>query len=448
MSITALHDRYRAGETPAGLFAEIDARIDRVDDPGIFISRPARADRDDALARLGRFDPERYPLWGIPFVVKDNIDVAGMETSAGCPEFAYVPDRTAPVVEHLMAAGAILVGKSNLDQFATGLVGVRTPYPVPRNPFDAARVPGGSSSGSAVAVARGLASFSLGTDTAGSGRVPAAFNNLVGLKPSIGALSTRGVVPACRSLDCVSVFALGVADARRVFDVACVYDEADPFSRQMPAVSDSRIARLGLPRAADIEFFGDDAAQAAWERALEMLAGSGVTLSPDIDISPLLASAKLLYDGPFVAERRVAVGRFFETRADAMHPTTRAIIDGAQRYSAADLFDAMHRLKAFAREADRIWSEVDALVVPTVPIFPTLAELQADPLGPNARLGTYTNFVNLLDMCAIAVPGPFRHDDLPAGVTLIAPRGRDRAIAELAQKLFPGFGGHEGSLAA
>ena len=447
MSLAALHERYRAGETPARLCAEIDARISRIDDPGIFISRPSPAAREAALARLGRFDPQRYPLWGIPFVVKDNIDVAGMETSAACPGFAYLPDETAPVVARLMAAGAILIGKANLDQFATGLVGVRTPYPVPRNPFDATRVPGGSSSGSAVAVARGIASFSLGTDTAGSGRIPAAFNNLVGLKPSIGALSSRGVVPACRSLDCVSIFALGVGDARRVFDVACAYDEADPFSRRIAAEPSSPVARLGLPRAADIDFFGDDAAETAWEQALERLSGCGVTLSPGIDIAPLLESAKLLYDGPFVAERRVAVGRFFETGADAMHPTTRAIIAGAQRYSAADLFDAMHRLKAFARAADHIWSEIDALVVPTAPAFPTLAELQADPLGPNARLGTYTNFVNLLDMCAIAVPGPFRQDGLPAGVTLIAPRGRDRALAECARQFFPGYGGHEGSLA-
>ncbi len=443
LSIANLHARYRAGESPGHILDEIEARIVQVDDPGIFISRPPRLALDQAIARLPPFDPELYPLWGIPFVVKDNIDVAGLPTTAGCPAFSYSPEETAPVVDRLVAAGAILVGKTNLDQFATGLVGVRTPYSVPRNPFDETRVPGGSSSGSAVAVAQGLASFSLGTDTAGSGRIPAAFNNLVGLKPSIGALSTRGVVPACRSLDCVAIFALGVIDAQRVFDAACAFDEADPFSRTFADAPAEPIKRLGIPRAVDINFFGDDTAETAWVHALEKIPQQGVEQIGEVDIAALLESAKLLYDGPFVAERRAAVGSFFDTQADALHPTTREIIKAAERYSAVDLFNGIYALKAFAREADRIWASIDALVVPTAPIFPTLEDLRADPIVPNSRLGTYTNFVNLLDMCAIAVPGPFRPDGLPAGVTLIAPRGRDRALADLATRIFPGLGGCE-----
>lgn len=442
LSIEALHARYRAGDSPLTVLAEIEERIARVDDPGIFISRPSLEALGEAIAHLPKFDVDRFPLWGVPFVVKDNIDIASMPTTAACPGFSHEPAETAPVVERLVAAGAFVVGKANLDQFATGLVGVRTPHPVPRNPFDQRRVPGGSSSGSAVAVAQGLASFSLGTDTAGSGRIPAAFNNLVGLKPSLGVISTRGVIPACRSLDCVSIFALAVEDARRVFDVACAFDEPEPFSRKFAPESARRISRLGIPRAQDMHFFGDEAARWAWSEAMRAMEGVDVETVAGIDISPLLESAKLLYEGPFVAERRAAVGSFFDSNADALHPTTRGIIAAAEKYSAVDAFNGIYALKAFARAAESIWRTVDAIVVPTAPIFPTLADLAADPIGPNARLGTYTNFVNLLDMCAIAIPGPFRIDGLPAGLTLIAPRDHDHSLADLAARAFPGFGGY------
>lgn len=443
LTIETLHARYAAGARPAEVLEEIDAALAALDDPGIFLSRPSADARRAAAQALPPFDLLTYPLWGVPFAVKDNIDVAGLPTTAACQEFAYMPTATAPVVERLLAAGALLVGKTNLDQFATGLVGVRTPHPIPRNAFDPARVPGGSSSGSAVAVAQGLAAFALGTDTAGSGRVPAGLNNLVGLKPSLGALSTRGVVPACRSLDCVSIFALSVRDARRAFDVARGFDAADPFSREIVPVPSTPIASVAVPRAQDLHFFGDAASEAAWAAARARLEGLGLHIV-EADVSPLLACAKLLYDGPFVAERRAAIGAFLDERPDAVHPVTRAIVSGADRFSAVDAFEGLYALKAYARTAQALFAEVDALAVPTAPIFPTLAELEADPIGPNSRLGTYTNFVNLLDLSALAVPGPFRPDGLPAGLTLVAPHGHDHRLADCGARLFSGVGGVHG----
>ncbi|GGK45515.1 hypothetical protein GCM10011322_35870 [Salinarimonas ramus] len=442
-TIDALHARYEAGESPLAILDEIEAAIAALDDPGIFLARPDAESMRATARALPAFDPARFPLWGVPFAVKDNIDVAGLPTSAACPAFAYVPERTAPVVERLLAAGALLVGKTNLDQFATGLVGVRTPHPVPRNAFDKTRVPGGSSSGSAVAVAQNLCTFSLGTDTAGSGRVPAGLNNLVGLKPTVGALSTRGVVPACRSLDCVSIFALSIADARRAFDVARGFDVEDPFSRALSSAPASAITRVAIPRPEDLHFFGDAAAARAWEAGVARLAALGVAIV-EHDVAPLLDCAKLLYDGPFVAERRAAIGGFFETHAQAIHPVTRAIVASADRFSAVDAFEGMYALRRYARVAQALFEEVDALAVPTAPLFPTLADLEADPIVPNSRLGTYTNFVNLLDLAALAVPGPFRADGLPAGTTLVAPAGHDSRLADLGARLFPGVGGVAG----
>jgi allophanate hydrolase len=325
-------------------------------------------------------------------------------------------------------------------------VGVRTPYPVPRNAFDPLRVPGGSSSGSAVAVARGFASFALGTDTAGSGRVPAGLNNLVGLKPSLGALSTRGVVPACRTLDCVSVFALSVDDARAVFDVGNAFDPVDPYARALPAAGEP-VAAFAVPRPQDLLFFGDESMAAAWAAARVRLDGLGLPIR-ELDMTPFFAVARLLYEGPWVAERRAAVGRFMDERPDAMHPTTRAILAGADRHSAVDAFRAFYRLAELRRDCEAALAGVDALVVPTAPIFPTLAELAADPIGPNSRLGTYTNFVNLLDLAAIAAPGPFRRDGLPAGVTFIGRAGADHALAAIARRFFPGVGGQPDAQAA
>lgn len=445
LTIPELHAAYGRGYAADAMVADCFARIALANDPGIFLHLLPVDEVRKAARALPPFDARLFPLWGIPFAVKDNIDVAGLPTTAACPDFSYVATATAHVVQALLDAGAILIGKTNLDQFATGLVGVRTPHPVPRNAFDPLRVPGGSSSGSAVAVAQGLVAFSLGTDTAGSGRIPAAFNHLVGLKPTLGALSTRGVVPACRTLDAVSIFAASVGDATAVFDVAAVYDPAEPYSRPLPA-HDRAVARLGIPVAKDLRFFGDQFAADAWAQSVTRLKASGVEVV-EIDIAPLLDCAEMLYSGPWVAERRAAVGRFMDEKPEAMHPVTRRILAGADAYSAVDCFNAIYRLAAFRRLSDRIFQGIDALAVPTAPIFPTLADLAQDPLGPNTRLGTYTNFVNLLDLAAIAVPGPFRQDGLPAGATFIAPAGSDRHLAQLAAAFFPGVGGRLASRA-
>lgn len=440
LDIPALHTFYREGGSPRAVFAVLAARHEGLGDPGIFIHRAGAAEIDAAIAALPAFNPLVFPLWGVPFAVKDNIDVAGSPTTAACPAFSYLPEEDAPVVARLRAAGAIVVGKANLDQFATGLVGVRSPYPIPRNAFDPAIVPGGSSSGSAVAVARGLASFSLGTDTAGSGRVPAGLNNLVGLKPSLGALSTRGVVPACRTLDCVSIFATTVADARAVFDVAAGFDAEDPYSRPLDGDVAAPLRTVGVPRKADRLFFGDTLMEAAFEAALARLEPLGVTLR-EIDMSGFFEVARLLYEGPWVAERRAAVRGFMDARPEAMHPVTRAILAKADGISATETFEALYRLAALKRRMEPVWQTIDALVVPTAPLAPSLADLEADPLLPNSRLGTYTNFVNLLDLAALAVPGPFRTDGFPAGITLIAPRGSDHRLADFGCRFFPGIGG-------
>ncbi|THF58634.1 allophanate hydrolase [Pseudothauera rhizosphaerae] len=385
------------------------------------------------LAEVGG-DTAKLPLYGVPFAVKDNIDVAGWPTTAACPAFAYVAKKDAGVVARLRAAGAIVVGKTNLDQFATGLVGVRSPHGAVPNSFDPAYVSGGSSSGSASVVARGLVPFSLGTDTAGSGRVPAAFNNIVGLKPSRGWLSTAGVVPACRTLDCVSVFALTVSDAAQVAELAGGSDAGDPYSRAFPADAPAALPpapRLAVP--ASPEFFGDAKAAAAFERALGELKHCGAELVP-IDFSPFAELAALLYQGPWVAERLVAVEATLAAHPEAMHPVVRGIVEGGRAYSAADTFKAEYRRAALAQRIAAVLAQVDALVVPSTPTIYTIAEVEADPLWLNSRLGTYTNFTNLADLAALALPAGMREDGLPAGITLIAPAWHDRALADFGRR--------------
>jgi len=366
------------------------------------------------------------PLAGMPFAVKDNIDVAGLPTTAACPAYAYVPPVSAVAVQKLLDAGAVCVGKTNLDQFATGLSGMRSPHGDCRNAFHADYISGGSSSGSALAVALGLAEFALGTDTAGSGRVPAAFNNLVGLKPTRGLVSARGMVPACRSLDCISIFAASCARALQVLETMQGYDAADPYSRRGEAVVRG-LGRLRVAVPRELEFYGDAQYQGLFGQALERLGGE----TTGIDFTPFRAVQQLLYEGPWLAERTAELQAFMAEHAQAMHPVTRAVIEGGRRYSAVEAFQGQYRLAGLRREAEAIWDAADVLVVPGAPTIYTRAEMAADPVRLNARLGLYTNFVNLLDLAAITVPAGFRGDGLPFGITLIGPAFSDRSLAAI-----------------
>ncbi|HEX2855501.1 MAG TPA: allophanate hydrolase [Opitutaceae bacterium] len=438
LDLETLRASYAGGTlTPTALVDEICRRIDAHGDPAVWIHRLSR---DELLVHARRVEargPAEQPLFGVPFAIKDNIDLAGVPTTAACPEFSYTPPASATVVQRLLEAGAIPVGKTNLDQFATGLVGVRSPHGVPRNPFHPEMIPGGSSSGSAVAVAAGLVSFALGTDTAGSGRVPAMFNNLVGVKPTRGWFSTRGVVPACRSLDCVSVFALTVGEATTVARICGGFDPADSFSRPAPAeaAAPETAASLtpfwfGVPAADQLEWFGDTlspVAFAAAVRGFERLGGVRV----EIDFASFRDAARLLYEGPWVAERWAAVRAFHAKNADAIFPVTRKIIEGGAKPLAVDAFEAFYQLAALRRAADKVWESIDALLLPTAATIYTRAQVEADPITLNSRLGHYTNFANLLDTAALAVPAGFRVDGLPFGVTLFGPAWSDEKLAGL-----------------
>ena len=437
LDIDGLRSAYRSKRlSPRMLVADLIGQLDAAPQRAIWISRVS----DAALhARAAALEKEgvgaTLPLYGIPFAVKDNIDVAGLPTTAACPAFAYTPDTTAAAVQRLLDAGAILVGKTNLGQFATGLSGTRTPYGEPANAFDADYICGGSSSGSALAVAHGLVSFALGTDTAGSGRVPAALGNLVGLKPSPGLVSARGVLPACRSLDCVSVFALTAADAQAVLHVIAGFDALDPFSRVFPAALPTAAPlRVGVPLPAQREFFGDGASAAAFERTLDTLAALGGQ-AVDVDYTPFREAARLLYDGPWLAERHLAIGEFLAAQPEALLPVVRGIIQGGGGYSADDVFAAQYRLHALRQALRPVWDAIDVLVTPTIGTAYTRAAVLADPVGLNTNLGYYTNHMNLLDLCAVAVPCGFLSSGLPFGVTLQAPAGNDHALLALADRL-------------
>jgi len=441
VTIAGLLAAYRDGRlTPGQVMASLWVRwqstpIER--DPA-WITRASEVFLQAQLDALLGQSPDSLPLYGVPFAVKDNIDVMGLPTTAACPAFAYEPTESAEVVRRLMAAGAIVVGKTNLDQFATGLVGQRSPYGAPSSTFSQAHVSGGSSSGSAVVVARGDVPFALGTDTAGSGRVPAGFNNLVGLKPTPGLVPTHGVLPACKSLDCVSVFSLTASDAARVLHVVEGQMVGQPvfnaFTPQLPRLP--RQLRVGVP--ALPEFFGDADYAAAFEQAktqwAELQEPDGtpwsVSLVP-VDLRPFLEVAKLLYEGPWVAERYAAIASFIKQQADAMNPIVRAIIEGAHRHDAVSAFKGQYRLRELAALTQAIWDQIDVLMVPTSPTMPTAASVQADPVGRNAQLGTYTNFVNLLGLAALALPAGFTAGNLPFGITLIAPGGSDAALLDL-----------------
>ena len=405
-TIGTLVASHAAGKALTATIEETYARIESHNDPALFIAIRPKPEAVAIAERVQAAGPEGKPLYGVPFVVKDNIDVAGLPTTAACPAFAYRPGKSAFVVERLERAGAIVIGKTNLDQFATGLVGVRSPYGIPRNALRADLIPGGSSSGSATAVGAGLVPFSLGTDTAGSGRIPAAFNGIAGLKPSLGALSASGVVPACRTLDTVSVFARDVVDAFAVFQAASAFDEQDAYARPFPPPALSALPggiRLGVPRADQRLFFDDKDAAAAFSQDLRLAESLGARIV-EFDFEPFAEVARALYEGPWVAERYAAVKSLIESNPEALHPVTRAIIEGARKFDAVAAFEAFYRLADQKRRTSRVWSEFEAMLVPTMPRPYTIAEVEADPVRLNSRLGTYTNFVNLLDLCAIAVP--------------------------------------------
>ncbi len=416
------------------------ARLRAVNDPAIFISVRDEGDLFAEAAALEANGSEGKPLFGLTFAVKDNIDVAGLTTTAACPDFAYTPARSAHVVERLVAAGAIVLGKANLDQFATGLVGVRSPYGVPRNALKPELIPGGSSSGSAVAVAAGIADFALGTDTAGSGRIPAGMNGIVGIKPSLGLLSSTGMVPACRTLDTISVFARSVALARQVTGVAAGYDASDAYSRKLPTVVAGTAPpsfRVGISPKAQRLFFGDAAAETAYEADLERLQSLGATLI-ELDFEPLHRVARLLYEGPWVAERYAATKALIESNPDAFHPVTLKIISGAKSLTAVSAFEAIYKLAELKRQTLPMLESVDCLAVATVPRMYTVAEVEADPIALNSNLGSYTNFVNLLDLAAISVPAGKRSDGLPSSLTLIGRAGTDSHLAALAELIETG----------
>ncbi|HAT2877491.1 allophanate hydrolase [Serratia marcescens] len=425
-----------AGERLACVSAAIEALVadlDSDDNAWLYLATPAQRERQyrQLAQRLEAVagDLSRLPLFGVPFAIKDNIDVGGWPTSAACPAFTYQAAADATVVANLRAAGAIALGKTNLDQFATGLVGTRSPYGAVVNSFDSRYVSGGSSSGSASVVARGLVPFALGTDTAGSGRVPAGFNNIVGLKPTKGRLSNRGVVPACRLNDTVSVFALTVADAAQVAELASGFDPADPYSRPDPHTAPADIPaapRFAVP--AQLEFFGDVQAERAFHRALAQLQAGGATLEP-LDFAPFRTLAEQLYYGPWVAERTVAIEQVLEASPQAIDPVVRGIVGNGLGYSACDAYKAEYLRAELARQIAQRLAPFDALVVPTAPTIRTLAEMAQEPVLFNSQFGTYTNFTNLADLSALALPGPLREDGLPAGITLIAPAWHDRALA-------------------
>ncbi len=438
LDIERLRSAYRSGtETPVSTATEVQARITRAGEDGVWISRRSPDDvLQDARALVARPDKDSLPLYGIPFAVKDNIDAAGLPTTAACPGFAYEPAGSATVVDKLVAAGALLIGKTNLDQFAAGLVGTRSPYGIARNPFDPAMPPGGSSSGSAVAVASGLVSFALGTDTAGSGRVPASFNNIVGLKPTRGLLSTHGVVPACRSLDCVSVFALTVEDAVTVTAAMAGFDARDAYSRPAPPLFDPRVPpwrgsfRFGVPSREHRVFFGDMEAEALYDEAIGRAVSAGG--SPvEIDFAPWIEVARLLY-GPWTAERAAALEELLATRPEALHPVTRAVVAPGLHMSAVELFRAQYRLQALAQATSEVWRRIDFMLLPTTGTAFTLEQIERDPVARNTDLGFYTNFVNLLDLSAVAIPSGFTGGGFPVGVTLVGPAWHDGLIAAFA----------------
>lgn len=440
LDIASLRIAYENGSTRPSeivrLFIDQPARAEYA---AVWISRfndaqlMARANTLEAIASISGI--EKLPLYGVLVAVKDNIDVKGLPTTAACPAFTYMPQESATSIQLLEEAGAVVVGKTNLDQFATGLVGVRSPFGEVPNAFDPRYISGGSSSGSAVALALGQVHLAIGTDTAGSGRVPAVLNNLVGLKPTRYVISAAGVVPACRTLDCVSIFSKTVADASLALSVMTARND-DPVARrpEWACAADAEAFRIAIPRASDLRFFGDRQAEQAFADAVKLCASLGATIH-EIDFSIFYETANLLYDGPYVAERLEAAGTLLRDRPNTLHPVVAAVVGKGNAYSAQDVFTAQHKIATLRRQATRLFDDFDALVVPTVPTLYTRAEVNADPITLNSRLGTYTNAVNLLDLCALTVPTGFRPDSMPTGITLIAPALHDLSLAIFGQRI-------------
>jgi allophanate hydrolase len=437
LDLVTLRKSYQSGVTPLDVIEEVIKRRAAASDPAIFITPTSDAALRKAVQELmdRAPKPNSLPLWGIPFAVKDNIDVGGLPTTAACPAYAYVPLADATVVARLKSAGALVIGKTNLDQFATGLNGTRSPHGAPRSVFNPDYISGGSSSGSSVAVASGLCTFALGTDTAGSGRVPAAFNNLVGIKPTPGLLPNTGTVPACKSVDCITIFAATVGDGIAIRRVSEGFDAADPFSRQAkPATLPASKLRIGVLAGTEREFFGNGNFEKLYDHAISEAEALGAIVVP-FDYAPFREAAALLYEGPWVAERLAAVEAFLATNANDFDPTVRKIIEGAKPMTGVDAFNGRYKLEALRHKTAAEWMKVDVLLLPTTPTTYTVAAMKADPITLNGRLGRYTNFVNLLDCAAIAIPAGFGDDGLPAGVTLIGPVFTDDALAPLADAL-------------
>ena len=428
---------YRAGELrPSEVVSEALDRIEARGDDGTWISV---ADRDELAVRAKELeqlvDPASAPLYGVPFGVKDSIDVAGVLTTLACPDYAYRATATAPVVERLLAAGGIYVGKTNLDQFATGLNGTRTPYPMPRSVYGGNLISGGSSSGSALAVATGDVPFAVATDTAGSGRVPPALNGIVGFKPSRGLVSTVGLVPACRSLDCISLIAGGVSDLAAVFDVVAAHDRRDPYARaRRREFVDPLSLRVGLPAMTELEFFGDEPMKHAHEAARSRVARS-FARTVEVPFGPFLAAGELLYQGPWVAERLTEFGDFLADHPDSVLPVIRDILGGAHAYTAVDVFAAEHRLGELRAEVAGLWQDMDLMVLPAIGTTFTTDQVLADPIATNTALGHYTHFGNLLDLCAAVVPAGLTSDGRPASLMVLGPALADDRVLGLAAVL-------------
>lgn len=439
LDLSSLREAYQNEElTPRALIKELLARAEGFKDHNIWIHLASVDELEPYLARLDQSSLEDLPLFGIPFAVKDNIDVAGMPTTAACEAFRYIPEHHATLVQKMVDAGAIPLGKTNLDQFATGLVGTRSPWGECHNSFNPDYISGGSSAGSAVAVALGLVSFAFGTDTAGSGRVPASFNNLIGVKPTLGRLSVKGVVPACQTLDCVSIFARDAEQAGVLLNLCDGIDPDDPWQRSLPAGTTPipRRFRFGVPQPEQLDFDGDDSASELFQQSINNLVRLG-GVPVEIDFAPFLEAAQLLYEGPWVAERYLATSPLIEEQPNALLPVTRTIIEGGRNGAATDAFAAQYRLKTLKHRADQVLKTVDLVLTPTAPTIYTIDAVNADPIALNSKLGTYTNFMNLLDYAAVAVPAGRLENGMPWGVTLFANAFQDEELLNLAGRLHP-----------